>query len=214
MGTNSTSLDATQHARIAAAIRAAEAKTAGEIYCVVARSSDSYFFPAAFILSAAMLLASLPVALGLEYWWVSIRLPFFVAAQLLALASALLLLWIVPSLRIRLVPRALQYRRGHDNALKQFLARNVHITTARTGVLIFVSLAEHYAEIVADSGINRHVPQGEWDAILRDLLAHARAERLADGFVVAIGAVGEHLTKYFPVSAGDVNELDDHLVEI
>lgn len=214
MGTNSISLDATQHARIAAAIRAAEERTAGEIYCVVARSSDSYFFPAAFILSAAMLLASLPVALGLEYWWVSIRLPFFVAAQLLALASALLLLWFVPSLRIRLVPRALQYRRAHDNALKQFLARNVHITTARTGVLIFVSLAEHYAEIVADSGINRHVQQREWDAILHDLLVHARQAKLADGFVTAIAAVGEHLARHFPVSAGDVNELDDHLVEI
>lgn len=214
MGTNSTSLDATQHARIAAAIRTAEAETAGEIYCVVARSSDSYFFPAAFILSAAMLLASLPVALGLEYWWVSIRLPIFVAAQILAPASALLLLWGVPTLRIRLVPRALQYRRAHDNALKQFLARNVHLTTERTGVLIFVSLAEHYAEIVADSGINQHMPQHEWDAILRDLLAHARDGKLSDGFVAAIGAVGEHLATHFPVSTGDVNELDDHLVEI
>lgn len=214
MGTNSTALDSTQHARIAAAIRTAEEKTAGEIYCVVARTSDSYFFPAAFILTAAMLAASLPVALGLEYWWVSLRLPLFVTAQILALASALLLLWIAPSLRILLVPKALQYRRAHDNALKQFLARNVHITAARTGVLIFVSLAEHYAEIVADSGIDQHVQQREWDTILRDLLAHAREERLADGFVVAIGAVGEHLARHFPVSSEDVNELDDHLVEI
>lgn len=214
MGAYSTSLNAEQHARIAAAIRAAEKRTSGEIYCVVARSSDSYFFPSAFFLSAAMLAISLPVALGLEYWWVSIRLPFFVAAQMLALASALLLLWVARSFRIRLVPKALQFRRAHDNALKQFLARNVHITSARTGVLVFVSLAEHYAEIVADSGINQHVAQAEWDAILRDLLDHAGQGRLADGFVVAIGAVGEHLARHFPVSAEDINELDDHLVEI
>lgn len=214
MAAHSTSLDAGQHARIAEAIRAAEQRTAGEIYCVVARTSDSYFFPAAFLLGAAMLAIGFPVALGLEYWWVSIRLPVFVAAQLLALASALLLLWIVPSLRIRFVPKALQFRRAHDNALKQFLARNVHITTARTGVLVFVSLAEHYAEIVADSGIDQHVPQAQWDAILRDLLDHAGQGRLADGFVVAIAAVGEHLARHFPISAADVNELDDHLVEI
>jgi putative membrane protein len=200
--------------RIEAMVKAAEARTAGEIYCVVARCSDSYFFPAAFILAVAMGAASLLVAFGLEYWWLSIRLPLFVGAQYLALASALLLLWAVPALRIRLVPKALQFRRAHDNALKQFLARNVHITTARTGVLIFVSLAEHYAEIVADSGINQRLKQEEWDAILRDLLAHASAGRLADGYVAAIEAVGGHLATHFPVSANDINELDDHLVEI
>ena len=72
------------------------------------------------------------------------------------------------------VPRRLRYRRAHDNALKQFLARNVHITTARTGVLIFVSLAERYAEVVADSGINAKVPQETWNDIVADLVAHAQ----------------------------------------
>ena len=47
-----------------------------------------------------------------------------------------------------------------------------------------------------------------------DLTAHAGDDRLADGFVKAIGTVGEVLAEHFPVSEGDVNELDDHLVEI
>ena len=104
--------------------------------------------------------------------------------------------------------------RAHDNALKQFLARNVHRTSARTGVLIFVSIAERYAEVVADAGINSKVGQHVWDGVVRELTKHAGDDRLADGFVNAIGAVGAVLAEHFPVTEGDTNELDDHLVEI
>jgi putative membrane protein len=207
-------ITAEDHARITEAIRAAEAKTDGEIYCVVARSSDGYFFPAAFTATIAMLLASLVVAFGLEAWWLTLRLPHFVLAQMLAFASVYVLLWLMPALRIHLVPRGLRYRAAHENAVKQFLARNVHVTAARTGVLVFVSIAEHYAEVVADSGIDERVGQHVWDGVVDELTAHARDDRLADGFVHAIGAIGMVLAEHFPVTPGDVNELDDHLVEI
>ena len=207
-------LSPADHARIAEAIRAAEAETAGEIYCVVARSSDSYFYPAAFFVTLAIMVASLVAAFALEYWWVSIRLPVFWAAVALALTAAWLVLRLAPEFRMHFVPRRLRYRRAHDNALKQFLARNVHITTARTGVLVFVSLAERYAEVVADAGINAKVPQQTWNGIVAELVEHARGDRLADGFVSAIGAVGALLSTHFPRQTDDANELDDHLVEI
>ncbi len=202
------------HDRIAKAIRVAESKTDGEIYCVVAYASDGYFFPAAFMATLAMLVVSLAVSYGLEAWWLSIRLPHFVIAQLLAMASVLVLLWALPGLRIHLVPRRLRYQAAHANAIKQFLARNVHRTAARTGVLVFVSIAEHYAEVIADSGIDSRVGQHVWDGVVRDLTAHARDDRLADGFIKAIEATGAVLAEHFPVSSGDSNELDDHLVEI
>jgi putative membrane protein len=203
-----------EHDRIAEAIRAAESRTDGEIYCVVAHASDGYFFPAAFMATLAMLFVSLAVAYGLEAWWLSIRVPHFVIAQVLALVSVLVLLWTLPGLRIHLVPRRLRYQAAHANAIKQFLARNVHRTTARTGVLIFVSIAERYAEVVADSGIDAQVRQDVWDGVVRDLTAHAHNDRLADGFVKAIEATGAVLAEDFPVSSGGSNELDDHLVEI
>ncbi len=181
-------ITAEEHARVTAAIRTAEAKTDGEIYCVVARASDAYFFPAAFTALIAMLVVSLAVAWGLEHWWLSIRLPHFVLAQMLASACMLALLWLVPALRIHLVPRRLRYQAAHANALRQFLARNVHVTAARTGVLIFVSLAEHYAEVIADSGINSRVEQRVWDDVVRELTTAARDDRLADGFIKAIEA--------------------------
>ncbi|MEW6633603.1 MAG: TPM domain-containing protein [Pseudomonadota bacterium] len=202
------------HERIADAIRAAEARTDGEIYCVVAHASDGYFFPAAFVATLAMLVASLAVAYGLEIWWLTIRVPHFVLAQLLALASLLVLLWLWPALRIHLVPRRLRYQAAHANAMKQFLARNVHRTQARTGVLIFVSIAERFAEVVADSGIDARVGQHVWDGVVAELTRHAGDDRLADGFVHAIESVGATLAEHFPVIPGNPNELDDHLVEI
>ncbi|TPK19124.1 TPM domain-containing protein [Mesorhizobium sp. B2-5-9] len=202
------------HERIAAAIRAAEAQTDGEIYCVVAHASDGYLAPAALMATLGMLVVSLAVAYGLEAWWLTIRLPHFVIAQLLAMACVLALLWTLPGLRIHMVPRRLRYQAAHANALKQFLARNVHRTTARTGVLIFVSIAERYAEVLADSGIAAKVGQHVWDGVVRDLTAHAGHDRLADGFVKAIEGVGAVLAEHFPVTSGDINELDDHLVEI
>lgn len=203
-----------EHARVTAAIRAAEAATAGEIYCVVARASDGYFFPAAFIALAATLAASLAVAWGLDHWWVTVRLPSFVLAEILAAASLVALLWLAPGLRIHLVPRRLRYRAAHDNAMRQFLARNVHVTAARTGVLIFVSLAERYAVVLADSGIDSRVGQQVWNDVVRNLTARAARDRLAEGFVEAVEAVGAVLAEHFPVTPGDVNELDDRLVEI
>jgi len=207
-------LNSGDHERIAAAIRAAEAETSGEIYCVVARRSDGYFFAAAFAVTLGILLVSLAAAFALEYWWVAVRQPHFVVVQLLAVAAACALLWWLPGLRLWLVPRRLLWRAAHANALRQFLARNVHLTSERTGVLIFVSLAERYAEVVADAGINARVPQDTWDGIVRDLTTQARDNRLADGFVAAIATVGGLLSRHFPVSTTDVNELDDHLVEI
>lgn len=202
------------HERIADAIRAAEARTDGEIYCVIARASDGYFAPAALMATLGMLVVSLAVAYGLEAWWLTIRLPHFVIAELLALVCVLALLWALPGLRIHMVPRRLRYRAAHANAIKQFLARNVHRTTARTGVLIFVSIAERYAEVVADSGIDAKVGQHVWDGVVRDLTAHAGDDRLADGFVKSIEQVGAVLAEHFPVTSLDTNELDDHLVEI
>ena len=207
-------IDEADHQRIADAIRTAEASTSGEIYCVVARQSDGYFFSASLLVILSILAISFGLAFLIEAWWLTMRLPSFVGAQLLAVAAALALIYALPALRVRLAPRRWQYMRAHDNALKQFLGRNVHLTKERTGVLIFVSLAERYAEIIADAGINAKVPQDTWDSIVAGLTDDARNGRLADGFVTAIEAVGALLREHFPIGAENRNELDDHLVEI
>jgi putative membrane protein len=203
-----------EHERVARAIRVAEEKTSGEIVCILARASDDYFHPAAFMLTVGMLITSFAAAVALDHLWIAVRPWQFVAVQGLALAAALGLLAAFPGLRIAFVPRRLRYRRAHRNAVSQFLASDIHVTKNHTGVLIFLSLAEHYAEVIADAGINARVPQERWNEIVAGLTAHAAAGRLAEGFEGAIAASGELLAREFPRGSGDVNELDDRLVEI
>ena len=209
-----TLIGAEDHARIAEAIRKAEAETSGEIYAVLARSSDDYFFAAGFVATCGILLASVVVAFLAHWYWFDVRLPMFGLAVLAAFLTAMLVLWVFPAIRMLLVPRRIRYKRAHLNALQQFLARNVHITEHRTGILLFVSMAEHYAEVIADAGINARVEQDEWHAIVATLVHHASRAQVAEGFVLAIGQAGLLLETHFPAGADNVNELDDHLIEL
>ncbi|KAB2706669.1 TPM domain-containing protein [Brucella intermedia] len=209
-----TLIGAEDHARIAEAIRKAEAETSGEIYAVLARSSDDYFFAAGFVATCGILLASVVVAFLAHWYWFDVRLPMFGLAVLAAFLTAMLVLWVFPAIRMLLVPRRIRYKRAHLNALQQFLARNVHITEHRTGILLFVSMAEHYAEVIADAGINARVGQDEWNAIVATLVHHASRAQVAEGFVLAIGQAGLLLETHFPAGADNVNELDDHLIEL
>ncbi|HVW55637.1 MAG TPA: TPM domain-containing protein [Rhizobiaceae bacterium] len=202
------------HDRIAAAIRRAEQSTSGEIVCVLARSSDDYFFPAAFIATVGILIGSLIAAVIVEELWLTIRLPFFVVAQMLAILSALAVLKFFPAARIRFVPHRLRHLRAHNKAVTQFLARNIHLTAERTGVLIFLSLEERYAEIVADGGIDLHVAQEDWNGVVEELIGHASRGDIAEGFCASVDKVGAFLAAHFPPRPDDRNELDDHLVEI
>ena len=147
-------------------------------------------------------------------WWLTIRLPIFVAAELLAVLSALAVLALFPAIRIRFVPHRLRHLRAHNNAVMQFLARNIHLTAERTGVLIFLSIEERYAEIIADGGIDMHIAQEDWNGVVEDLIRHASRGNVAEGFCASIDTVGAFLAAHFPPRPDDRNELDDHLVEI
>ncbi|MEX3011853.1 TPM domain-containing protein [Hoeflea sp. TYP-13] len=203
-----------EHQRIAEAIRAVEARTSGEIHCAVCRRSDPYFLAAAFFLSSAALVLGLVFSWVLHWLWIDIAPMELAAIQLAAWALGLLLLWRFPAMRIPMVPRRICYRRAHANALQQFFGRNIHVTEARTGILIFVSLAERYAEIVADSGISAKVAQKEWNDIVGALTTGASRHQLADALVEAVNRSGELLAAHFPPGSDDKNELPDHVVEI
>jgi putative membrane protein len=202
------------HARVAEAVKRAESSTSGEIFCVLARASDSYFFPSAFFVTLAVLVVGLIVALLLDYWWFTVALPELAALELLGVLAALFVLWVFPALRVHYVPHSLRRRRAHDNAVRQFLAHNIHLTDERTGVLLFLSMEERYAEVIADSGIDEQVGQKDWDRIVGLLVSHASRERLTEGFCEAVAEVGTLLARHFPPRSNDRNELDDHLVEI
>src|SRR3546814_13520591 len=81
-------------------------------------------------------------------------------------------------------------------------------------LLIFVSVAEHYVEILADQAINEKVAQEEWDSIVAAFVAAVKQGRVAEGFEQAVDACGALLAQHFPAAPGARNELPDRLIEL
>jgi len=196
------------HARVADAIRAAEAKTSGEIFCIIARQSSDYrLVPLAW---AALIALATPAPLIYLTRWPA---ALIYLAQLVVFVAAALALSL-PAIRFHLVPRRAKHDRAHAEALRQFFAQGLHHTENRTGVLIFASVAERYAEIVADEGINTKVTGEVWDKAVAALIDDIRQGRAADGFIAAIERCGAVLAEHFPPGALAVDELPNKLVEI
>lgn len=84
-------------------------------------------------------------------------------------------------------------------------------TAARNGVLIYLSVEDRRFAIVGDEGIDRVVPEGFWDEIKETMRQRFAADRFAEGIAEAVRRVGEKLRAYFPLQAGDVNELPDDI---
>ncbi len=192
--------------RIAQAISTAERTTSGEIVAVIAAESDSYLY--APFMWAGLIALLVPWPFIFFTWW---PVQWIFLLQLLSFL-ALLAIMLPRPVRLRLVPKRLKRLRAHQRAVEQFLVQNLHTTSGRTGVLIFVSVAEHYAEVLADTGIDAKVPDGTWQGIVDDLVSKIAAGRAADGFVSAITAAGEHLAQHFPPGSVDPNELPNHLI--
>ena len=189
---------------IADAIRAAEQKTSGQIVCVLAHSSSGYVHVPILWAVALALFTPWPL-IDFTQWSVQ---KIFLIQLVVFIVAGLTFSW--RPLRLLLVPRALQRARAHGAAIEQFVVRGISRTKGRTGVLIFVSLAEHYARIIADEGIAAKVHSSEWQAAIDALTAHMRDGQIAAGFVAAIARCGEVLAQHAPPD-GSANELPDRL---
>jgi putative membrane protein len=95
--------------------------------------------------------------------------------------------------------------------MEQFTSRGLANNKNQSGILIFVSLAERYAHIVAGPEIAARVPQARWQAAVDTLIAHTRKDLVADGFIAAIETCGEELARHFPPATSSRSELPDRI---
>jgi len=198
-------ISAQDRERISAAIRAAEAKTSGEIVCVLARvSADAVTLP---ILIAAALALALPWLLVATTEMTVTRILLLQIAVFVVLAAVLCL----PPVRVALLPRAARRAVAYRMAREQFVSRGLARKKDRTGVLIFVSLAERYARIIADEGIASRVPQSEWQGAVDTLTGHMHDGRIAEGFISAIDQCSRALAAHFPRTEASRDELPDRI---
>jgi len=103
---------------------------------------------------------------------------------------------------------------ARERALAQFGKLRVWDTEHNNGVLIYLLLAEHRIEIIADRGVSAHVDDSRWQAIVDRFVANVQRKRVASGFVQAIGECGEILAEAVPKNADNPNELPNRLIVI
>ncbi len=198
-------LSAQDSSRIGEAVRAAEMTTAGEIVCVLARASSDYAALPALWAGVVALLVPWPLIV-----FTSWPVQYIYIAQLAAFAVVLFVLSL-GSIRVALTPRSVRRAHAHRAAMEQFYIRGITRTTQRTGVLIFVSLAERYVRIIADEAIDAKVRHEEWQSTVHAMLEQIREDRLAEGFVIAVQRCGAILARHFPPQAEPRNELPNRL---
>ena len=221
------------HERIAAAIAAAEARTSGEVFCVLSRRVSSYRdVSLAWAAAAALILPLGLIPVGFGPAWIPGMADSWEAAHLAARAVSIgqalgayavvqavvflatYLITRLPLVTRWVTPRAVRRARVRDAAVQQFLAHGLHITEARTGVLIFAALSDHQVEVVADKGIHERVDESVWGDAAEALSRGMKRGDAAGGFEAAVGLCGEVLAAHFPPRATNPNEVPDRLVII
>ena len=216
------------HALVTAAVAKAERESDGEVVTIVAARSDAYHDVALHYALLAMLLVPGLLALVPQGWidWAAglalgwnaefsrgaLMLTFFVLLALVFLIVRLAL--ISMNLRMALTPGRTKTRRVHRRAIELFRTGCELKTRGRTGVLIYLSLLEHRAEIVADKAIADQVEAEVWGEAMAALVDEVKAGRPGHGMAQAVDKVGEVLKRILPPTFDNPNELPDRLVEL
>lgn len=221
------------HDRVREAVEAAEARTSGEIVCVLARECSEYWeVPLVWGIGVALVVPASAVLLGLRLDAIGLLGQGWTAAHaaaideavgqaLVAYAAAQAVLFVltalvvsIPPLRRLLTPGALKRERVHRRALEQFLSRAYHLTQGETGVVVFASLAERRAVVLADRGVASKVEPREWSTVVAALVSGMKAKDPGGGFVNAIGRAADILAQHCPRQPGDINQLPDTVIEL
>ncbi len=215
------------HIRLSDAVRAAEEGTAGEIVTIIADRSDAYHDVGLHYAILAMLLVPIMFA-AFPRWpdvilrlvtsgWGEREMPALYVLIFFLMALVFLIvrytLAIMP-LRLALTPKATRRRRVRRKALELFRVGTEKRTTGRTGILIYLSMGEHMAEIVADEAIYTRVADTDWGDAMAAMIEQVAAGHVTDGMIAAVEKVGVILSGHLPRADDDKNELSDRVIEL
>jgi putative membrane protein len=183
-----------------------EKETDAELVTVLAKRADDYYYIPT--LWAAVIALLLPILIKFTPLWLT-------GDELLLMQwtvfIVLAVVFHIPFIMMKLVPKKVRYWRASSLARRQFMENNLHHTKNGMGVLIFVSEAEHYVEIIADQGISQHVSNDEWLIIVNAFVGNVKAGQTKEGFLNCINSCGALLKQHAPASE-DKNELPNHLI--
>lgn len=192
--------------QVAEAIARVEKTTDAELVTVLAARADDYaYIP---LLWASLIALVVP---GVVHYLSGYLTMYTLLVAQWATFIVLCLVFRLPKVTTRLIPRSVRHWRASNLARRQFLEQNLHHTVGSTGVLIFVSEAERYVEILVDEGISRHLDNSDWGTIVNDFVRRVALGHTAEGFIACIDASAELLAQHIPKTQSR-NQLPNRLV--
>lgn len=208
-----------QRKRIAEAVQAAESRTSAEIVPVVATRSGRYdraedafgvllglgLFCAAWLLFQGERDAGWQAGLVIEWWHALLLVPAGTAIGV-SVASR------VSALQMLFTPRSEVAAEVARAARGAFFDQRVHHTAAAGGLLIYLSLAEKRAVVLADATVTQALGQPALARLCEELTARLRTGPVPDALAQAINDAGALLATAMPRADGDLNELADTLI--
>ena len=178
-------------ARIHGAVATAEARAQGHIAFVVVPVSDRY---ALYPIVWGALIAFIAAGIASLVWRKFDIRDGFAAEVVLFFVVSLVLEW--RPLKLLIVPKPIKHDRARTLAHREFAARILASPERQGGVLLFVSLGERYAELIADREAHARAGQEAWDRIFAEFTAKAQGGHVANAAVVAIEACGAALASH------------------
>ena len=211
-------LDDSERKQIEQCVHEVEETTSGEIVPMVV--SQSYHYPMAAMLGAlilSLLIASgVTAGVSLRRAWEGFGLfdlwtfPAVFAVSFLVLHE---LIRRVRALKRLFITAGEITDEVQEAALTSFYRHRLNNTRDKTGILIFVSVFEHRALVLADEGISARVDPGAWKQVVDTVTAGIRQKRQAEAICEAVRRCGRMIQDKFPRRPDDVNELRNLIVE-
>ena len=200
-------VDEAGKAALTAAIQAVEAVSSAEVVITV-RPSSGFYLHADLLVGVVVGVATLTFLL---FSHVEFAIPWFIVDVLVVGLAAGWLSSRSPRMRRLLTPTRLRARWVEESAHAAFFERGVHLTAARTGILVYVSLLEETAAVVGDRGVVTVVPHDRWHRAIAQVADKVTVGADAAAIAAEISALADILEPYLPVAEDDINELPDEV---
>jgi putative membrane protein len=199
-------LNKEEQRQVAEAIDRVEQRTDAELVTVLATRADDYAYMP--LIWAGVIGLLVPGIVNYCIEWLDAN-ELLLAQMMTFILVALLCR--IPMVTSLLVPAAVRRWRAGNLARRQFLEQNLHKAQDGTGILVFVSEAERYVEILVDHGIASRLHDDTWRAMVDVFTQQVRDGQTLQGFLGCIHACGELLADHVPVTHSR-SELPNRLV--
>jgi putative membrane protein len=185
-----------------------EKRSSAELVAVITQISSSYRFE---ILVFSLLLSAVVSIISLYF---SIDAVKLFEIEVLSFLFFYLLINRFKKIVLLFLPKAYKYEKASFNAKQEFSNLGLRQTETRQAIMFFVSIDEKYVEIITDKEIKEKIDNSFWQNIVKEFIKDVKNRQFTQGYLKAIRACSEVLTKNFPIQKDDKNELSNEVIEL